>query len=279
MNDADQLLVISQRTLDALIAAADNVTHTADCADGPEGIVQAEFLQGLQNAVKGVRTRPVLESLRYVPASGEDADEPVLAIIPPGMQEDKARSFMKDAVVRAVSISGDGEGLDYFEALQESLQKVGIVIQQEIRNLESGPWDVAEMPPEPDRVDDDDPEWVKVTVSGSAFQDDSEQWEMVLVDGTEVQFIDPDAIHPFIGYVTELTYQFPRIDRYGVPDEATPAGARNFVVDELGFACSRQFEVLAVDTRDDSISSFSADCLMPRDLLRPVDIPCERDEG
>lgn len=280
MNEPDQLLAISQRTFDALISAAENVTHTADWADGEEGIVQAEFLQALQAAVKGAKTRPVLESLRYVAASGEDAEDPVLVMIPPEMSEIEAKEFMKGAVARAVSISGDGVGLNYFEALQESLQKVGISIQQEIPNLESGPWDLAmAVLPEPDRVADDDPEWVKVTVSGSAFQDGSEPWEMVLVDGTEVVFADPDAAYPFIGYVTELTYNFPRGDRYGVPEEATQSGARTFVVDELGFACSRTFELYAVDTRDDSTSSFSANCLMPRDLLRPVDNPCETDAG
>ena len=68
----------------------------------------------------------------------------------------------------------------------------------------------------------------------------------------------------------DVNYRFPRSDRYGVPQAATDDGARKFIVNELGFACSRDLEIICEDTGDDSAESFEIECLVPRILLEPT---------
>jgi hypothetical protein len=273
-----ELLVINSSDVSALENAISNLLHTADRIDSGEYIVQEEFFSALKK-VEAIRsqTKPVLQCLRHVEASGEDAEDPILAVLPPGMPTAQASDLINQAVIRAQALSADGEGAPYFEALQESLACGGIEITGSIENMESGPWDISHViPPEPHDQDlmDDDPEWVRVTVSGPAFQDSDTDWEMRLEDKSAVEFVEGDQ--PFIGFVRSLTYNFPRSDRYGVPEAATDSGARQFIVDELGFACSRDLVVYGCDSRDDTPANFYAECIMPRDVLRVVDAPIER---
>ncbi len=273
MSQTVELVVVRKDHLDALINAAANVLHERHEGE-VESVIQDEALALLQ-AASGIQSRPVLDALRHIEASGNDADEPILAILPPGVDSDKAAELIDQAVKRAASISADGESTPYFEELEASLAQSSILITQEINNLSAGPWDQSDIPAEPSRVEDDDPEWVRVVVSGQGIIDSDNEPQMELPDGTPVQF-KADADLDFLGFVENLTYKFPRGDKYGVPEAATESGAREFVVDELGFACSRKFEVMAVDTRDDSISSYVAECVMPRDILEPVDRPGDR---
>lgn len=274
MSKQVELMVVRKDQLDALINAAGNVLHSRQEGE-VESIVQDEFLRGLKSAVDVIASRGVIDSMRHVEASGVDADEPILVIIPPDMDDAMVVDEFASAVLRAASISADGEGTGYFESLSDSLASSGVAIVQEIRALDAGPWDISKNPAEPYRVDDDDPEWVCVRVSGPGFIDLDVNLNMELLDGAKVD-LKTVEFHKFLGFVTNLTYTFPRGDRYGVPEEATDSGARAFVADELGYACSRSFEVMGVDSRDDTPASFVAECLMPRDILMLVDRPSER---
>lgn len=276
MSNSTELLVVRKDQLSALMNAAISVLHERQPGE-VESIIQDEFLASLKNGVDGLVSRPVLESLFHVEASGNDAEEPVLVVLPPDADKAKVTEVFDAAVKRAASISADGEGTGYFEALQESLAQWDILVTQSLNNLQAGPWDQSENLPEPDSIQDDDPEWVRVRVSGEGVIG-ADYEPMRLLDGTPVDF-KADVNLDFLGFVESLTYKYPRGDKYGVPEAATDAGAREFVVDEMGFACSRKFNVMAVDTGDDSISSYVAECVMPRDILVPVYLPADRMKG
>lgn len=278
---ASDLLVITSADAAALESAISRLLEAAQRIDTGEYIVQDEFVKALKLvAAFRNQTRPVLHSLHHVPASGVDAEDPILAVLPPHLTAQNASEIFGQAVMRAQAVSADGEGTPYFEALQESLAASGIQITGEVINLDGGPWDVsAVIPPEPNANDlmDDDPQWVKVRIHGPALYDSDDDWDMALEDGSPVEFVEGEQ--PFIGFVRSLTYRFPRGDRYGIPEAATESGARNFIADELGFACSRDLVVYGVDTGDDSIPEFAAECIMPRDILRPIVKQEEREHG
>lgn len=68
-----------------------------------------------------------------------------------------------------------------------------------------------------------------------------------------------------VGVAIELDVEFPRSDRYGVPDEATVSGAREWLWNE-GFCVYDSFEIDSSDRGDDGMMTCTVVVLVPAEL-------------
>ena len=283
MSSSNELMVVSREDLERLITAASNLRHTAEPAEAGEGddvkefIVQKEFMVNLGVALEVITSAPLKGLLRNVEASGVDAEAPVLVVLPPWMKDSDAAAKFERAVTRAASLSGDGQRTSYWEALEDSLAMHGIEIQQEIQHLQAQtPWDQADIPEEPSHIEEGDPDWVRVEMRGPLSLDGHSDCEIRLGDGSLVVVAPTQSCPDFFGFVESLEVRYPSAEKYGVPQEATEAGAAEFVVDVLGYSCSKNMDVRPIDTGDDSGGGFVATCIMPRELIAPADVSSDR---
>jgi len=237
---------------------------------------ESTWIDAVMHAINELQTKPVMQALRMVRCEEEQGGDPAMMIVPPGVSDERAAHVLETAIAFAGASTADGETGDYFQTLQYQLdQEMGAHFTQHIHQLDSVAWDQCMFPEEPYRLPvNGDDEWARVRFTNpddmSALEGEISDGEMV--DGSGgVRLVCPVSGGPaFIGFATALKYRFPRSDRYGVPDAATEDGARKFIVNDLGFACSRDLEINSEDTGDDSAESFEIECLVPRVLLEPI---------
>lgn len=74
------------------------------------------------------------------------------------------------------------------------------------------------------------------------------------------------------GVLTVLSIEFPRSDRYGVPQEATFAGAQEWLWNE-GFCVLEDFDLESADRGDDGMMSCTATVLVPPELAAQLEAP------
>lgn len=227
------------------------------------------------DALAGLLTKPVMQTLRTVRGDLDQGGEQALMVVPPGVSDDAAGDALQKAVHYAAAATADGQTGDYFETLRAHLaQELGAHFTSQIEVLSTTvAWDEGVFPEEPNKLPaqgDQQWAWVRFTNPDdlSALEGDLSDGE--LMDGSGTVRLQDDA-QGFIGFACRLTYRYPRSDRYGVPDSATDSGARSFIVNNLGFACSRDLEILTEDTGDDSVESFEVECLVPRSVLVDVE--------
>lgn len=273
MNQGPEYVVVDIEKVQALMTAIKTLlADRKDPSDGPG--------TEARNAVDSMRSKPLMNALRMV-GSQDDIYEPAMLFVPPGVNDEDARQVLASAVDWAGAITADGETDDYWERLQERLsQKMpGAFMTQDIAYLDrNATWDRGKAPEEPFRLAaEGDEEWARVRFSSD---DNPDAREGVLSVGTlmdgggAVQLLGEGA--PFIGFASNFEFRYPRSHKYGVPVTATDDGARKFIVQHLGFCCSRDLEIYTEDTGDDSGESFELECLVPRKLLQPV--PEQRQE-
>ncbi|HWS26851.1 MAG TPA: hypothetical protein VN259_09825 [Xanthomonadales bacterium] len=263
----DRYVLVDGTRLQALRDAVDSLL---------EGIEdpQDELAQTARQALRALQTKPALTALRWVRGDLENRTDSALMIVPPGVGDDQAAQALKDAVRFAAAATADGQTGTYFEALQTELgRQTGAIITDDVHHLSTDvAWDECVFPDEPEGLPDEgDEEWARVRFTNpddlSAL--DGEISDGELLDGSGVVQLQAGA-GAFMGFVTSITYRYPRAEKYGVPSAATDDGAREFIVKGLGFACSGDLEIIAQDTGDDSVESFEIECTVPRSVLSPV---------
>lgn len=235
---------------------------------------QDELARQAREALDQLQTKPVLESLRTVRGDQEQRSDSSLMIVPPGVTDEQAVQALDAAVRYASAATADGQTGIYYEKLQEELDRqVGAVITDHVHQLATDvAWDECVFPDEPESLPDlGDDEWARVRFTNpidlSAL--DGEISDGDLLDGSGLVRLQA-AEAAFIGFVTRITYRYPRAEKYGVPSCATDDGAREFIVKTLGFACSKDLEINPEDTGDDSVESFEIECTVPRSVLVAV---------
>ncbi len=275
MQTQDRYVLVDGARLQALRDVVDSLL---------EGIEdpQDELAQTARQALQALQTKPALKALRWVRGDLENRTDSALMIVPPGVGDDQAAQALTDAVRFAAAATADGQTGTYFEALQTELaRQTGAIITDDVHHLSTDvAWDECVFPAEPEGLPDEgNEEWSRVRFTNpddlSAL--DGEISDGELLDGSGFVQLQAGA-GEFMGFVTRITYRYPRAEKYGVPSMATDDGAREFIVKGLGFACSGDLEIIAQDTGDDSVESFEIECTVPRSVLSPVPLqrPCER---
>lgn len=274
MESQDRYVVVDSERLQNLRDVVDNLL---------EGIEdpQDELALRARGALDKLQSKPVLKALRTVRGDLEQRSDAALMIVPPDVGDDQAAQALADAVRFAAAATADGQTGTYFEALQAELaRKSGAFITDQMHQLTTEvAWDECVFPDEPESLPDKgDDEWARVRFTNPADLSalDGEISDGELLDGSGLVRLQDDAAG-FIGFVTSITYRYPRAEKYGVPSCATDDGAREFIVKGLGFACSKDLEIFAEDTGDDSVESFVIECTVPRSVLAPLQLDRERD--
>ncbi len=261
-------MVVRRSDVNALrtaLGAMSLTTSTTDCASGRFS-ADVKSLGGVREAFGRIRGLDIMDSLRRVPGAVDQDSRNLFVVVPPSNDEKQLVEVINKAINSAHGMAG-GSGTisandaDLYEALASELASSGILLGSEIEMLRTHCWNERRLPVEP-RLDD--PDWIEVKFSSSSDEPDEMAAEVVLPDGSLATL---NSEVPFEAFIIHFEYRFPRSDRYGVPMEATDAGARAYVVGELGFHCAKDFEVQAEDSGDDSPNSFVATARIRRDAL------------
>lgn len=211
--------------------------------------------------------------------TGLDADD-LNIILPTALIEDvgglaRARALINEAIVEANRATNQGRDGGYFEELQSRLAQHGIQTLAEIESLGTLPWDsdcedeLGDMalanPPE------DGFATVEITNVADVFehQDDESMLCTIVGDDSTVEYsIDADSVAKID--VISMSVEFPRSDRYGVPDCSTDRGGRQYLRD-LGFRVPSSVDVEGSDSGDDTPVQIRLVCRVPRELLNPIE--------
>lgn len=207
--------------------------------------------------------------------SGLDADD-LNIILPPVLLADlgSARSLVNEAIIEANRSTKQGRDGGYFEALQKCLSQHGIQTLAAVENLGTRPWDgdcidvlgdMASADPPPDGFVQ-----VKITNVSDVFEHQDDESLLCTISGEDpnVEYaIDPDHIAQID--VVAMSVEFPRSDRYGVPDCCSDRGGRQYLRD-LGFRVASSVEVYSEDSGDDTPVQISLTCRVPREILQMV---------
>lgn len=180
----------------------------------------------------------------FVPAAHNKPNEAVLQalyqVVVPHRNEDSERAAMSKACID-------------LDTLAETAREVAHQLRKELGYDREVP----------------EPEGVSVYTMRTVMLDDDSPWTIVL-DGDEIE-IPQNLFEELlkVGVVGEAKVEYPRGDRYGVPEEATDEGCKEFLWGQ-GFALSTTFEAFGEDTGDDSMATCELGIYIPEELIARI---------
>lgn len=269
-------VVLKRADVDRLLAAVGDLWDSSsnDGCEEPYFVGDQTHLDAVRQLSGQMREAKSLDqALRRVDGDPDQRNDPILVVVPQGLDDVAAVQAMDQAIDAANQKSGFGRDGAYFDALQEALSAHGVAINQGIELLRSQPWDADLCHGCPDL---DDASGDYLTVEFRICHDDPGAIEPVglLVRGDEADestAVEPIDDVPFQGFCTAFEVTYPRADRYGVPDCATHSGAVDFIRQITTLRLHPGFEVNATDSRDDTAMSFSVRALVHKDCVRVVE--------
>lgn len=193
------------------------------------------------NALQGAKQVPDANEKLLLSALGRSSiDEALLALMLQGVADDSEKSSL-------------------LQKVQQNLAK----LQEVADNLEHKVWQAMGF----NRVADTLPVGGTQYLLECQMFDDEPDWVMRYPDIE----LDDDLMTAIReqGVVTDITVEFPRSDRYGVPEEATDNGAQEWLWVE-GFQVSNTLEVNGEDRGDDGVMSCKIRIYLPVDLANRV---------
>jgi hypothetical protein len=276
--ELSDFLVLKKTDVQRLMDAVNDLWNSAseDGCEAPYFVADKTFMDATLAASRALRgAKPLDQALRRVDGDMNNREEPILVVLPQGVDDKTGVDLMNAAIEGANQDSNFGKKGDYFERLQTRLGASGIAVTSGVEQLFSKPWD-ADVFSGPLSADED---YVDVMFSCDEYEPD--QLDPVVyqvrndkADEDSPLEVVPDV--PFAGFCTELDVTYPRAAKYGVPDMATESGAAEYVKETLKFSLHRDFSVFATDSGDDSGLMFKVRALVHKDCLRPVQAPVDR---
>lgn len=266
ISNSSDYVIVRKSELDRIKSALKTLWngHSMVSRESSEFEGNVADLRSLGEAVRELKSGAVVDLIRRVDADDFAAD-PVLLILPPGINDADAVSAMNSAIEQANLATNDGKDDDYWADLAGILQSKGIAIESGIKQLPCIGWDSSFKEDEPV---DGDPDWVRVSFSTSEEEnaDPDSIYDGVLEDGSRVMVMANVKLKAFCH---ELVVMFPNAEKYGTPSFATEEGASKYVRRSLGLEVAQDFEVVPIDRGDDGASSFKANCIVHRDCIAP----------
>lgn len=262
-----------QRLLDAVGGLWDSASEEG--CEAPYFVGDMTYMQGAREAA-GVllQSKPLDQALRRVDGDLDNGSDPILVVLPTGVDDQAAADLMDAAIEQANQETNFGKDGGYFEALQERLSTSGIAITGGIEELRCQPWD-ADAFAGPD-LDESDGDWLDLE-----FESDPDEPYQInpvgrLNQGGEPVLMEPVPDATFIGFCTELHVTYPNGSKYGVPSSASERGGADFVRQITQMGIHKDFEVYATDSGDDGVGSFTMRAMVHKDCMQPVERPADR---
>lgn len=194
-----------------------------------------------------LRDNTILEKTGIVQIPGSADDQPLLIQLPGNLMRhlSVATKKVEDAIVETNRLTQQGRNGEYFETLQAELAKASIRTLDKPRVLrvkhywDSDCKDVLGDMLTVTQID------VAITNALAVIEHGDED-VFYLESGSEI-----DPSNRLLINIDRIKITYPRPDRYGVPDCATDAGARNYLK-YLGFRVPNNFELEVDDSGDDT---------------------------
>ena len=149
--EMSDFMVVPRAQLEALLNAVSDLSASAS----DEGCEEPWFVGDHTHLKLADRARQDLlacksvdQVLRRADGDPENGNDPVLMILPAGMDDAGAIEIMNNAVFSANEATDRGSDGRYFEVLQENLGTHGIAISSGVELLRSVPWDSDELAPD-----------------------------------------------------------------------------------------------------------------------------------
>jgi len=264
----DDFVVLRKDDLQRLLDAVDDLSSSSstDGCEHPLFVGDIEHMNAAIEAAGSLKdAKTVTQALRWVDGDADQGNEPVLLVILGKMDDKAAADMISVAVVEANQESDQGRTGTYFEALQERLAAHGVAMSCGLEQLRCKPWDSDEMS-EPEL---NHPDWLEVVLRSSDDEpDELDEVGTIGEDGPQVTIVDKPA-HPLFCRLLEIEY--PRGDKYGVPEAATERGGRVYVRQISVCVLASDFDVFSRDRGDDGAMTFSMTCRIHKDDLIEVE--------
>lgn len=275
--EPSDLVVINKADLQRLLDAVSDLwdSASADGCEAPYFVADMTHMSIARDTASGLRDAQTLDrALRRVDGDIESGNDPILVVLPKGVDDQAAAKLMNDAIEVSNQETNFGKHGGYFEALQTHLGAAGIAIKDGVEQLRCMPWD-ADAFKGPD-LGEVNSEWLDMV-----FESDPEEFDQIDPVGRLDQPGEPVLMEPvpdatFIGFCTQLHVTYPNGAKYGVPESASARGGAAYVRQITAMGIHKDFEVHAIDSGDDGMGSFTMHAKVHKDCMRPAEQPADR---